>query len=209
MTQIAQRPTLHRLAERVGGAGALDGPAESVAGGVRNAIPRGPVKDALSGTFLGHALHPLLTDLPIGTWTSSLLLDLVGGRAARPAPERRIALGLLAATPTAATGLNDWADTTPASDSVRRIGAVHATANVAALAPYTASWAARRHDDHGCGVALGLAGAGALAVGGHLGGHLSYAKAVGVDNTAFASGPDEWTEVLDDAALAEGSLARA
>src|SRR3954470_1317204 len=158
MTQIAQRPTLHRLAERVGGAGALDGPAESGAGAVRNAIPRGPVKDALSGTFLGHALHPLLTDLPIGTWTSSLLLDLVGGRAARPASERLIALGLLAATPTAATGLNDWADTTPPGAGARRMGGVHATANVTALCLYAASWAARRRGRHGRGVALGVAG---------------------------------------------------
>src|SRR5215218_5278050 len=97
MSAPAERPTLHRLAEEVGRATALDGPAEAVAGAVRNAVPRGPVKDALSGVPLGHALHPLLTDLPIGTWTSSLLLDLVGGRAARAASERLIALGLLAA----------------------------------------------------------------------------------------------------------------
>jgi nitrite reductase/ring-hydroxylating ferredoxin subunit len=83
---------------------------------------------------------------------------------------------------------------------------VHAVANVAALGLYTASWAARRRDDHGRGVALGLAGIGALTVGGHLGGHLSYSKGVGVDNTAFESGPDDWTDVLDDSALGEGAL---
>jgi nitrite reductase/ring-hydroxylating ferredoxin subunit/uncharacterized membrane protein len=200
----ATRPRLHHLAERVGAATSLDGPAEAVAGWVRGAVPRGPVKDTLSGTPLGHALHPLLTDLPIGTWTSAALLDLVGGRGARPASQRLIAAGLLAAVPTAASGLNDWADTTPADDGVRRVGAVHAVANVAALGLYAASLAARRRGRHGRGVALGLAGAGALAVGGHLGGHLSYAKAVGVDQTAFESGPEDWTEVLDDAALIEG-----
>jgi nitrite reductase/ring-hydroxylating ferredoxin subunit/uncharacterized membrane protein len=202
----ATRPRLHHLAERVGAAAALDGPAEAVAGWVRGIVPKGPIKDTLSGTPLGHALHPLLTDLPIGTWTSASLLDLVGGRAARPASSRLIAAGLLAAVPTAASGLNDWADTTPADDSVRRVGAVHAVANVAALGLYAASLAARRGDRHGRGVALGLAGIGALTVGGHLGGHLSYAKAVGVDRTAFESGPDEWTEVYDDAALPEGEL---
>jgi nitrite reductase/ring-hydroxylating ferredoxin subunit/uncharacterized membrane protein len=205
----ASRPRLHHLAERVGAVASLDGPAEAVAKWVRGVVPKGPVKDTLAGTPLGHALHPFLTDFPIGTWTSSLLLDVFGGGEARAASRRLVGMGVLASLPTAASGLNDWADTTPASDSVRRIGAVHAVANVAALGLYTASWAARRSDDHGRGVALGLAGAGALAVGGHLGGHLSYAKAVGVDNTAFASGPDEWTEVLDDAALAEGALARA
>jgi nitrite reductase/ring-hydroxylating ferredoxin subunit len=43
-------------------------------------------------------------------------------------------------------------------------------------------------------------------VGGHLGGHLSYAKAVGVDRTAFESGPDDWTDVYDDGALPDGEL---
>jgi nitrite reductase/ring-hydroxylating ferredoxin subunit/uncharacterized membrane protein len=206
MTRPAQRPVLHRLAEEVGAAQALDGPAEAVAGAVRSAIPRGPVKDTLSGTPLGHAIHPLLTDLPIGTWTSSLLLDLLGGAQARAASERLIGLGLLAAVPTAATGVNDWADTTPASDGVRRIGAVHAVANVAALGLYAASWAARRKGRHGRGVALGIAGLGALTVGGHLGGHLSYSRGVGVDQTAFETGPENWTVVFDDAALPEGEL---
>jgi nitrite reductase/ring-hydroxylating ferredoxin subunit/uncharacterized membrane protein len=206
MTRPAQRPVLHRLAEEVGGAQALDGPAEAVARAVRGAVPRGPIKDTLSGTPLGHALHPLLTDLPIGTWTSSMLLDLLGGARARGASQRLIGMGLLAAAPTAATGLNDWADTTPASDGVRRIGAVHAVANVAALGLYTASWAARRRGRHARGVALGLAGLGALTVGGHLGGHLSYSRAVGVDQTAFETGPADWTVVFDDAALPEGAL---
>ncbi|MEA2247626.1 MAG: hypothetical protein QOH46_2155 [Solirubrobacteraceae bacterium] len=206
MSAPAEKPALHRLAEQVGGVEALDAPAEAVAKRVRAAIPKGGVKDALSGTPLGHAAHPLLTDVPIGTWTSAVLLDLVGGRASRPAAERLIALGLIASGPTAATGLNDWADTTPASDAVRRIGAVHAIANVAALGLYAASLTARRRGRHRRGVALGLAGLGALAVGGHLGGHLSYAEAVGVDQTALEPVTDEWTEVLDDAELAEGQL---
>jgi nitrite reductase/ring-hydroxylating ferredoxin subunit/uncharacterized membrane protein len=202
----ATRPRLYHLAERIGEAAFLDGAAEAVAGWVRGAVPRGPVKDALSGTPLGHALHPLLTDLPIGTWTSAALLDLVGGQAARPASRRLIAAGLLAAVPTAASGLNDWADTTPADDGVRRIGAVHAVANVSALGLHAGSLAARRRGRHGSGVALGFAGIAALTLGGHLGGHLSYARAVGVDQTAFESAPEGWTEVLDDAALAEGQL---
>src|SRR3954452_5707486 len=206
---IAASPRLHQLAERIGAAAQLDGPAEAAAKWVRGVVPRGPVKDTLSGTPLGHALHPFLTDFPIGTGTSSLILDLFGGRQSRSASRRLIAAGVLASLPTAATGLNDWADTTPADDGVRRIGAVHAVANVAALALYTASLAARRRDNHGRGVALGLAGIGALTVGGHLGGHLSYAKAVGVDRTAFAAGPDDWSDVYDDAALPEGELRHA
>ena len=205
-TQQASRPRLHHLVERLGEVASLDGPAEAVAKWARGAIPKGPIKDALSGVPIGHAAHPLLIVLPVGTWTSATLLDFVGGPDSRPAARRLIAAGLLASLPAAATGLNDWADTTPASDSVRRVGAVHALANVTALGLFTASLAARRGGSHARGVALGLAGMGAVTVGGHLGGHLSYAEGVGVDQTVFEAGPEEWTGVADDSALGEGEL---
>ena len=52
-------------------------------------IGRGLVKDVLSGTWLGHALHPMLTDIPIGSFTSGSLLDVFGGKRARPAAARQ------------------------------------------------------------------------------------------------------------------------
>jgi nitrite reductase/ring-hydroxylating ferredoxin subunit/uncharacterized membrane protein len=198
------RPRLHALAEQIGRIEVLDGPAEAWARKVRGALDPGPVKDALSGTWLGHPLHPLLTDIPIGTWTSATLLDVLGGKRSQEAAERLIAIGVLAAVPTSITGSNDWADTTPASDSVRRIGAVHAVANSLALALYGSSLAARRRGRRGRGVALALAGLGVLGLGGHLGGHLSYDKAVGVQNTAFREFPDEWTPTVADDAVREG-----
>jgi nitrite reductase/ring-hydroxylating ferredoxin subunit/uncharacterized membrane protein len=203
------RPRLYALAERVGSLRALDGPAEAVAKQVRGVLGRGPVKDAISGTWLGHALHPLLTDLPIGSWTSATLLDVVGGRRSTDAAERLIAIGILAAIPTAATGANDWADTTPADATVRRIGAVHAGSNVAALLLYGSSLTARRCGRRGRGVLLGLAGFGALTVGGHLGGHLTYAKAVGVRQTAFREPPRDWTPTVPETAVAEDRPLRA
>jgi nitrite reductase/ring-hydroxylating ferredoxin subunit len=115
-----------------------------------------------------------------------------------------VGLGVGAAVPTAAAGWADYADTTKVDERVRRIGIVHAVANVAALGLFGASWLARRRGDHGRGVALGLAGAGALGAGGHLGGHLSYAKGVGVDRTAFERRPAEWTFALAESDLAEG-----
>lgn len=200
---LPTRPRLYALAERVGQLEGLDGPAEAVARKVRGALDPGPVKDAISGTWLGHALHPLLTDIPIGTWTSATILDLIGGRRSREAAERLVGIGLLAAVPTALTGTSDWADTTPADDSVRRIGAVHAVANTAALLLYGGSLAARRRGRHGRGVALGLAGSGALSVGGHLGGHLSYDKGVGVKQTLFREAPAEWTPTVAEAEVRE------
>src|SRR5919199_2544694 len=103
----AAKPRLHQLAERVGAAAFLDGPAEAVAKWLRGAVPQGPVKDTLSGTPLGHALHPWLTDFPIGTWTSSFLLDVFGGRDARAASRTLVGAGVLAALPAAVSGIND------------------------------------------------------------------------------------------------------
>ena len=74
---------LNALAARVEATEALDGPAEAIGRTVRSAIPAGAVKEALSGAWLGHALHPLVSDVPIGTWTSSVLLDWIGGRDGR------------------------------------------------------------------------------------------------------------------------------
>ena len=200
------RPVPHALAERLGRLDLVDPAAKAVGRAVRSAVPRGPAKDALSGTWLGHAIHPLLTDVPIGTWTSATILDLVGGRAGRRGADRLVGVGVLAALPTAITGLSDWADTEPADDAVRRIGAVHAVANVAALTLYAASLAARAGGRRGAGVTLALAGAGALAAGGHLGGHLSYAKGVGVDTHAFDRPVEDWHDVLAEADVPEGGL---
>ncbi len=197
------QPVMHDLPERVGRLAGLDAPAKTVAQ-AGQAIPAGPVKDALAGTWLGHALHPFLTDFPIGSWTSATLLDLLGGDESAPAADRLVALGIAASLPTAATGLVDWADTTRSDAEVRRIGLVHAGANVAALVLFSASLAARRSGNRTRGKLLGLAGMGALTVGGHLGGHLSYAKGVGVDQTTFEVRPTDWRPAVAEAALGEG-----
>src|SRR5205085_8084212 len=115
-----------------------------------------PLKDVLSGTWLGHPLHPMLTDLPIGFWTSAFTLDLLGGRASRRAARRLVAWGVVCAVPTALSGAADWSDTV---DAERRVGFVHAAANTAAVLCYTASWVQRRRGRHWRGVAFGLAGA--------------------------------------------------
>ena len=199
-----ERPRLHALAQRLTGLTAVDGVARQIGKATRRTIRPGPLRDALSGRALGHALHPLLTDLPIGTWTSATLLDVIGGRDTDRAAQRLIGVGIAAALPTAATGLLDWADTEPVDDEVRRVGVVHALSNVAALSLYGASLAARRRGARRRGQALGLAGAGALAVGGHLGGHLSYAKAVGVDATAFGPTLADWTDAGPASELRDG-----
>ncbi len=204
ITGTMTRPLPHELSERIGAIAALDGPGRAIGTQIRRLLPAGGgVKDILSGTWMGHALHPLLTDIPIGTWTSATLLDLFGGRAGRPAAQTLIGVGLAAAAPTALTGWSDWADSEPADDQVRRIGIVHAIANGTAAALYGASFAARRRGAHTTGVLLGLAGAGALGAGGWLGGDLAFARGVGVNETLFDEAPADWTPALDASMLVE------
>ena len=200
----APPPPLTEVLGRIEAAAPLDGPAKAVGKAVRDTVPAGPVKDALSGTWLGHALHPLLTDLPIGTWTSAVLLDWLGGRAGESAADRLIALGIAFTVPAAATGWTEWADSEPGHDAVRRVGIVHAAANAGATALFGASLAARRSGARGTGKLLALAGAGVLGASGYLGGHLSYAEGVGVNQTAFEEPPGDWTPALRESELPEG-----
>ncbi|HZD78451.1 MAG TPA: Rieske 2Fe-2S domain-containing protein [Actinomycetota bacterium] len=180
---------------------ALDQLAEPLAGAIARLFGGGTVKEVVSGTWLGHPAHPMLTDVTIGSWTSALLLDVLGGRRGRRAADRLIALGVLSAIPTAATGLSDWADTT---GTTRRVGMVHGMGNTAALMTFAASWLARKRGARLKGTALGLLGMGIGTATAYLGGHLVYERGVGVNVTAFETPPSEWTAVAEEAQLAEG-----
>ena len=203
-----RRPLATHLAERLAALEPLDAAAKPIAKFVRDTIPKGDVKDALSGTWLGHALHPVLQLLPLGTWTSAVVLDLIGGEDGETSADKLIGTGLLTALPTFVTGWNDYADTEPASDSARRIGLVHAGANGVGATLFLSSLLARGRGSRGKGKLLALAGMGALGAGGWLGGHLSYAEGVGVDVTAFEEYPQDWTRVCDEADLADGQPRR-
>lgn len=186
------RSPLRPLVERIESTTILDAPGQAIGAKVRGLLGPGTLKDALSGTWLGHALHPMLTDVVIGSWTSASLLAVLGGDRDGAAARRLIAVGLAAYGPTALTGVNDWADTEPADERVRRAGLVHATTNSVAAGLYTASLTARRRGDHGRGKLLALAGGAVLGAGGYLGGHLSFVRGVGPSQTAFDEGPADW-----------------
>ena len=181
---------LETLIERLEGNGALDAPASALAGALRRIVRPGVVEDTLSGTPLGHPLHPLLVAVPIGAWSSSLLLDATGDD---DGARRLVGLGVLSALPTAASGASDWLSTDGAE---KRVGLVHALVNYGAIALFAASWFARRAGRRGPGIGLSLAGASLLGAGGYLGGHLAYAQGVGVDTTAFQQFPADWTDAL-------------
>jgi nitrite reductase/ring-hydroxylating ferredoxin subunit/uncharacterized membrane protein len=201
-----RKPIGHDLIERLAATEAIDEPAKLIGKKVRDLTKPKEIKEALSGTWLGHPFHPLLIAVPLGSWISAVLLDWLGGEDSEGAADKLVAAGLLGALPTAATGYSDWADTEVASDSVRRVGAVHAAVNGTGIALFAASLAARASGARGRGKLLGLAGLSAVGLGGFLGGHLSYAEGVGVNVATFEEYPQDWTTVLKDAELADGEM---
>lgn len=153
----------------------------------QDAQPRWPVRDAASGTALGHPLHPAAVLVPAGAFLSSAVLD---AGAEPSAAQRLVGLGILTSVPAAVAGWSDWLDTEGAE---RRVGLVHAAVNAVGIASYGVSWL-RRRSGRG-GRTAGTVGLSLIGLGGWLGGHLAYALGVGVDTTAFRSGPAEWTPV--------------
>ncbi|HEY5225076.1 MAG TPA: Rieske 2Fe-2S domain-containing protein [Microbacteriaceae bacterium] len=196
---------LHAIIRRVEGAEALDKYAKPVVDFVSRSVKPRWIRNLLSGTYLGHPMHPLLTDLPIGAWGMATLLDTIGGRDTERAADILVAAGIVAAVPTAAAGLNDWSDT---YGPETRVGLVHATAVGTALAVYVASAIARASGNRRTGKLLGLAGFAVLTAGGYLGGYLSFVRGVNVNRTAWQEGAAEWTAVLPETELPDGAPRR-
>jgi nitrite reductase/ring-hydroxylating ferredoxin subunit/uncharacterized membrane protein len=200
MEPIVREALIQRLEELK----ELDPIAKRLQSIVRKVIPQeSQLKDAVSGTWLGHPLHPPLTDVVIGMWTSAWFLDFLGGEDSEGASDRLIGAGILAAVPTAIAGLSDWAELFGGS---RRVGSLHAIGNTTALGLQGMSWLARKRGRRGLGVGLSMVGMTAATASAWLGGHLSFGRGVGVDQTVFESLPTEWTDIIDENQLADGKL---
>lgn len=147
---------------------------------VRDAL-RG-VCDALRGVCGGHALHPILVQVPLGTWMSALLLDATGADDEGRGAQLLTAVGTLAAVPAVATG---WAELAGTGRREQRIGVVHAGANAAGVALEAASLLVRRSGRRGLALGLSLGGMSVLGIGGYLGGHLTVVRGVGSRDAAY------------------------
>jgi hypothetical protein len=182
MTTVEPPSMIVRQTLRLEQAVALDQPVHALEPTIRAVFGTGARSAVLRGEWLGHAVHPILTDVVLGTWTSATLLDFFGGRDSAASAQKLVGAGLLAAGPTFWTG---WAEWSAAEAREKRVGLVHALTNGVALSLYTASWFTRRRGRHDAGAALALAGAAVSGVGAYLGGHLVGARKVASHDPAY------------------------
>ena len=165
-------------------------------------------KNAMHGVWLGHSLHPVLTDVVIGSWTAAAVfdtLDAAGQKDLRRAADAAVGLGLVSAPLTMLTGLTDWSAT---NGRARRQGLVHGLLNLSLGLLYLTSFRLRRSGRRAAGRSVAFAAYAIANVSAYLGGHLVYGEQVGVDHTVGRSLPDAYTPVLAAADLPESQPTR-
>ncbi len=167
------------------------------------------VKNALHGTWLGHPLHPVLTDIPVGAWTAALVMDamheITGHSAYARGADAAITVGLVGAAGAAITGLTDWQAT---DGRARRLGLVHAIMNTTGALLYAGSLASRKNRNRTAGRALSMIGYAVAFGAAYLGGKLVYSEQVGVNHTIGQQFPKDFQPVLAESDLREGEIKR-
>jgi nitrite reductase/ring-hydroxylating ferredoxin subunit len=191
-------------AQRLEHASGLDGTVRVLADAVHRRVG-GAQADALHGVWLGQPVHPALTGLPVGFWTSATVLDFVPG--SRRASQVLIALGLAGSVPAAAAGLTDWS---ALHHEQQRVGVVHAAANASAMALFAGSLLARATGWHAEGRALALGGLAALTASTYLGRHLAFPLGAGASHAESVShlAPLGWHDLCRIYDLPDGRMAR-
>lgn len=190
---------------------------DPVADGLQKLVGRGlaaggpaaaRTKDLLNGRLLGHPLHPALTDLPIGAWSCSTLLDVAdmgrGGDLSRAA-DLLIGAGCLSGMAAAASGVADWQDS---YGQERRVGMAHALLNTAALSLFGTALVMRLTGLRRQARPVSLMAYLLATVGAFLGGDLVFRLGTQVNRNAWIGGPTKWTEIATAEELPAGALIR-
>jgi nitrite reductase/ring-hydroxylating ferredoxin subunit/uncharacterized membrane protein len=163
----------------------------------------------MHGVWLGHPLHPVFTDVPLGAWTTALALDVAAMRrkdkGLARAADFAVAVGLTGAVGAALTGLTDWSETSGRS---RRMGFLHGLLNVTATSLFAASYALRRNGSRATGRTCSAAGFAVTVASAYIGGSLVYEERIGVTH-AVIEPPEEFTAVADSDAVPDNTMIRA
>lgn len=167
------------------------------------------LQNFLNGVWLGHPLHPMITDVPVGAWTATMVLDtaaaLTDNESMETAADLTLLIGLSSAYGAAASGLTDWMDT---YGEERKLGLLHGLTMLTTTGFYTLSLLARVGGARSVGVALSNIGYGILAAGAYLGGDEVYDVGYGVNHTAFQHGPGSFTPVMPEAEVPENGMTK-
>jgi nitrite reductase/ring-hydroxylating ferredoxin subunit/uncharacterized membrane protein len=167
-------------------------------------------KSLLNGAYLGHPLHPVLTDVPVTAWLLAAIFDIVwlinpesASWAARGA-QAAVLIGFLGALGAVASGLTDWSDT---YGHERRVGLLHGLFNSTATLLYLISLLLRYNVFSGsidfslsaaesvAGAIVGFVGLACVLYAAYLGGDLVFAIGTGVNHTAFEPVVEEFERV--------------
>lgn len=198
LSQLKDQPALDRVAEPL---------SRAVRSAYESGGPAGQVaKNAMHGVWLGHPLHPVFTDLPIGAWTTALVLDAVAAASRNRTMERAadvaIGVGLAGAAAAALTGLTDWSET---SGQPRRSGLVHGLLNIASTALFATSFMLRKSGSRRAGWSCSVTGYGVALGAAYLGGDLVYGERIGVTH-AVTDEPEKFTTVAASRDVPENSM---
>ena len=172
---------------------------------IARALRPGPVRDALHGVWLGHPLHPVLAQAPVGAWLSAAVLEAGSATEGEAQRRRLVAFGLMTAAAAALAGAADWSEQ---HEQHMRVGVVHAAANVTAAGFYGASLLTRRP---AASRVLRLAGLAAVTAGGLLGGHISFRLSGGANQAEPVPHLVEpgWHDLMPAAGLPDGGPVKA
>jgi len=177
----------------------LDSAAETVSRGIHDAVLKGgeptrQIADALHGKWLGHPLHPALTDLVVGAFAFGSLFNLGGGELNRKIAKSLITAGAITAVPTALAGAADFSTVTKRAMNT---AAVHGLLNSTALVLYLMSLRSGNNEESTTTSRIwSTLGFGVMFVSAWLGGKMTYNYRVGVNKAERPEGPADWTPVL-------------
>lgn len=162
-------------------------------------------KNALHGVWLKHPLHAAITDVPVGSWTAAVVLDLLeasGNEEYAAGADAAVAVGLVGAVASAASGLADWSDT---QGTPQRVGALHGLLNTGAALLYGSSYALRKAGNRTLGRTCAFLGYGVVLASAYLGGALSYNLKIGVNHAPLEEDlPEDWRQAIAESDLKEG-----
>lgn len=166
-------------------------------------------KNILNGVPFRHRMHPALIIVPLGAWTTAVLLDALDvatsgdtQKGFRRSADASIALGLVSVVPTAAAGIADWVDL---YDHHRRVGTAHALLNNVAATLYGTSLGLRLLGKRGAGRATAGLGYAVVLLSGMLGGEMVYNLGVNVPRLLHPKPPTDYVDVLASGDLPQGT----